>query len=225
MAFFVAIEGIDGSGKGTQAARLRETLVAQGHDVGLLSFPRYDATKFGRAIGEFLNGRFGSLDEVHPQLVALLFAGDRFESRPLLESELECRDVVICDRYVASNVAHQAAKLTGTERAELIGWIESIEFGVYALPRPDLTLLLDLPATTAQRLIATKSARTYTDRAADLQEADADYLERVRQVYLALASDNAACHCINVERNGDLRSVDAIAAEITATVRESLNAG
>ncbi|OAI51422.1 thymidylate kinase, partial [Planctomyces sp. SCGC AG-212-M04] len=187
----IAIEGIDGSGKGTQAGLLRDALAARGLKTTLISFPRYRETFFGARIGDFLNGRFGSLDEVHPFLAATLFAGDRLESRPMLIQALETHDVVVLDRYVASNIAHQAAKRTGDERRTLAQWILNLEFDVNQLPRPDLAILLDLPASTAQTLIAKKNARTYTDRAADLQEADAAYLEEVRQVYLALAAEDS----------------------------------
>ena len=158
----IAIEGIDGSGKGTQAGLMRDALVARGHKTALISFPRYQETFFGARIGDFLNGRFGSLDEVHPFLAATLFAGDRLESRPMLIDALETHDVVVLDRYVASNIAHQAAKRTGDERRTLTQWILDLEFSVNKLPRPDLSILLDLPASTAQTLIAKKNARAYT---------------------------------------------------------------
>jgi dTMP kinase len=210
----IAIEGIDGSGKGTQAALLRDALAARGLKTKLISFPRYQDTFFGARIGDFLNGRFGSLNEVHPFLAATLFAGDRLESRPLLIDALETHDVVVLDRYVASNIAHQAAKRTGDERRTLAQWILNLEFSVNNLPQPDLAILLDLPASTAQTLIAKKNARTYTDRAADLQEADADYLEEVSQVYLTLAGDAPGWNIVPVERDGALRSIDEISSEV-----------
>ncbi len=210
----IAIEGIDGSGKGTQAARLRAALASRGLKVDLISFPRYSETFFGARIGDFLNGRFGSLADVHPFLAATLFAGDRMESRELLRQSLAANDVVVLDRYVASNIAHQAAKRDGAERRQLTQWILNLEFDVNQLPRPDVALLLDLPAATAQMLIARKNARSYTDRAADLQEADAAYLENVRRVYLDLASDAAGWRVIDVERQGRLRPIDEIAAEV-----------
>ena len=129
MATLIAIEGIDGSGKGTQASRLTVALQARGLRTAMLQFPRYAATNFGTAIGDFLNGRFGSLDQVHPQLAAVLYAGDRFESKQLLLSLISENDVVVLDRYVGSNLAHQAAKLDGDERKRLTQWIEQIEYG------------------------------------------------------------------------------------------------
>jgi len=213
-ALLVAFEGIDGSGKGTQARRLQEHLSDRGRKVALISFPRYEQTLFGRAVGEFLNGRFGALDEVDPFLVSLLYAGDRFESRSLLTAALDENDVVILDRYVASNIAHQGAKRDGDARCELIDRIREIEYGLYQLPRPDAVLLLDLPVTEAQKLIATKSARSYTDRKADLQEADAVYLQRVRDVYLSLANDQPNWYRIDSLRGETLRTVEEIGEEI-----------
>lgn len=149
-------EGIDGSGKGTQAQRLHARLTSERFRCALISFPRYSETLFGRAVGDFLNGRFGSLEQVHPFLVSLLFAGDRFESKGLLCDALAQHDVVVLDRYVPSNIAHQAAKLTGTEREELIRRILEIEHAIFGLPRADLVLHLDLPVPQAQALIARK---------------------------------------------------------------------
>ncbi|HUG94482.1 MAG TPA: thymidylate kinase [Planctomycetaceae bacterium] len=210
----IAIEGIDGSGKGTQAQRLVERLTSSGRRAALLSFPRYDATFFGRAVGEFLNGRFGTLAEAHPFLVSLLYAGDRFESRELLSELAAHNDVVVLDRYVPSNIAHQAAKRDGGDRERLIEWIEHLEYAVYGLPRADRVFLLDLPVWIARSLIARKQARSYTHRAADLQEADAAYLERVRELYLELAGRSPEWRRIEVSHEGVVRSIEEVADEV-----------
>jgi dTMP kinase len=218
VGYLVAIEGIDGSGKGTQAQRLLQCLQAEGLRATLLSFPRYDATFFGRAVGEYLNGAFGSLGQVHPFFASLLFAGDRFESRPLLTDALANHDVVVLDRYVASNIAHQAARLEGPARERLIEAIEHLEFELYRMPRPDLVVLLDLSVACAQRLIASKPARSYTERAADIQEADADYLARVRALYLDLAGRESNWSVIHCELRGSLRPIDEVTQEVVQLV-------
>ena len=218
MTLLIAIEGIDGSGKGTQAGKLHQKCQQQGISSSLIGFPRYDQTLFGKSIGDFLNGRFGQLDEVNPFLASLLYAGDRFESRDHIFQMLESSQVVIFDRYIPSNIAHQGAKLSGAERAEFIQWIEQIEYEIYSMPRLDLAILLDLPADYAQKLVAEKQARSYTEKVADLQEADQSYLANVRQVYLHLAEVNPHWQKINSLHENQLRSIEEIGNEIWSHV-------
>ena len=218
MGRLVVIEGIDGSGKGTQAARLDDALRAAGKRCVLFSFPRYQETQFGAKIADFLNGRFGRLDDVSPFLVSLLFAGDRFESRATLLKAIVDNDIVLCDRYVASNIAHQAAKVDGEERRELIRWVQYIEHNLYDLPRADQTIFLDVPVRHATQLIARKAQRTYTDRAADLQESDAEYLQKVHDVYRQLATDGTGWSRIDCLCGDEIKSMDQIAGEVLQAV-------
>lgn len=223
MAPLIVIEGIDGSGKGTQAKALTDRLSEAGRRVELLSFPRYQETLFGQAIGDFLNGRFGQLNEVHPFLASVLYAADRYESKAVLLGAVERSEAVICDRYVPSNLAHQGAKLSGVERAELLQTIQRIEFEIFALPQPKLVVLLDVPVDVAQRNIAAKKPRSYTDKAADLQEADGEYLQRVRDVYLQLADENSNWYRVESVRDGQQRSVADIADEVFERVTRELS--
>lgn len=210
----IAIEGIDGAGKGTQAAQLQKRLVAAGYRSELMSFPRYQSTFFGARIGDFLNGKFGTLDQLPPFLVSLLFAGDRFESRGVLLEAQQDNDIVVLDRYVASNIGHQAAKAPASEREQLRGWIEQLEYDIFGLPKPGLVILLDIPVETSQQLIRRKQARTYTDQVTDLQESDTIYLAAVREVYLALAERSPDWIVVPVTKDGELRTVDDISDEI-----------
>ena len=223
----IAIEGIDGSGKGTQAKILTERLQEKGISSQLVSFPRYDQTFFGSTIGEFLNGKFGSLEEVNPFLASLLYAGDRFESKPKLLKLLAENEVVVLDRYISSNIAHQGSKLSGTEQENLIEKIKHIEFEIYGLPYADLTILLDIPAALSQLLIAKKLQRTYTDKKADLQEADSNYLASVREVYLSLAKYSSNWKIVPVGQCGseetDPRPIEDISNEIWNTVENKLS--
>src|SRR3954451_7476197 len=136
MGKLLALEGIDGAGKGTQAARVVEEAGSRGYTVASFSFPTYDGNPFSRAVADYLNGEFGGADEVHPELAALLYAGDRFHARPQLVAALGDSDLVVCDRYVASNAAHQGAKLSGAARTRLLDWLDEVEYGEFALPRP-----------------------------------------------------------------------------------------
>ncbi len=215
MATLIAIEGIDGAGKGTQAGRLVASLREHGLRVDSLQFPRYSATTFGTAIGDFLNGRFGTLNEVHPQLAAVLYAGDRYESRSLLLEMMGTNDVVVLDRFVGSNLAHQSAKLEGDERTALIAWIEKIEFEVFQLPRPTLTILIDMSSQMSRELVSRKAVRDYTDQEADLQESDLPYLEKVRRCYLALAHSRLDWRIVHgLNDDGSLRTIEDVATDI-----------
>lgn len=223
MGQLIAIEGIDGSGKGTQSARLTQALTARGFRTALLQFPRYGATNFGTAIGEFLNGQFGSLEHVHPQLASVLYAGDRFESKPLLLSLQSENEVVVLDRFVGSNLAHQAARLEGEQRRRLIDWIERVEFGVFGLPQADLTILIDLSTTWSRELVSRKPARDYTSRTADLLEADTSYLEHVRRCYLDIAAERSNWFVVGgMTEQGELRTVEEIGDDILQIVLPSI---
>jgi dTMP kinase len=222
MGLLLAIEGIDGAGKGTQAARLAETAAEQGRRVASFSFPLYDANPFSRAVADYLNGEFGTADEVHPELAALLYAGDRFHARPRIVSALEENDLVVCDRYVASNQAHQGGKLTGDARRRLLDWLEEVEYGEFALPRPRLVILLDAPVALARSLVGQKAARGYTTLEADIHEADAVHSGATREVYLELA-ERADWRVVSTAGDdGAARDVDDIAAEIWAAVEPLL---
>ena len=222
MAYFIAMEGIDGSGKGTQTNHLKTELEKRGLSVGVISFPQYEKTLHGELIGRFLNAEYGSLDEVHPLFASLLFAGDRWESRPLLMSLLETHNLVIADRYVASNIAHQGAKLQTCQQEELIRHIRTIEYEHHSLPVPDLTFLFDLPATQAQNLILKKQQRSYTDQKTDMQEADAAYLSEVRNVYLKLSTQEDSWHVISVMKEGLFRTIEEIGQEVYIHVESEI---
>lgn len=224
MNTLIAIEGIDGAGKGTQAAQLVERLREAGYSSTCIQFPRYSETTFGTAIGDFLNGRFGDLDTVHPQLAAVLYAGDRFESRTVLQRARDQHDVVVLDRFTGSNLAHQAAKLNGEERLELMAWIDHVEHVVFGLPRPQLNVLIDISSDWSRQLVSLKGERDYTDREADIQESNLPYLERVRACYLTLAERRDDWSTVKSLGDDGLRSIAEINREIFNLVQPVVTA-
>jgi len=216
-------EGIDGSGKGTQAGRLAETAKARGLRVASFSFPLYDDNPFSRAIGRYLNGDLGSLDDVHPGLSALLYACDRFHARPDLLRAIEECDLVVCDRYVASNLAHQGSQVEGAEREGLIDWLLEVEYGEFQLPKPDLVVLLDAHPSLARELVARKGARSYTSLEADILESDEAHGDASREIYLELARRDGWHVVETAGEDGTVRAVDEIAADIWAAVEPLLS--
>jgi dTMP kinase len=182
----IAIEGIDGSGKRTQLDLLAQALEQRGLSTARISFPQYE-TLYGKLVARYLNGEFGSLENVDPQLSALLYAGNRLESKPWIEARLGEGYMVLADRYIGSNLAHQSARVPPGEREEFVGWLKRLEYGLYQLPIEDLILYLFVPATEAQRLVGMKSAREYTSLKHDIQEASISHLQQTALMYEQLA--------------------------------------
>lgn len=216
----IAIEGIDGSGKNTQAKALAERISLSGKTVKLMGFPCYTETLFGKEIGRYLNGDFGGIDDVSPTLAAMLYAGDRYEKKKEIIDALDNDVILIIDRYVYSNVAHQSAKLFGEDREGLQKWIENLEYGVYSLPKPDVNILLNLDASTSSKLVSMKNAREYTNKKHDLHEENSMYLAEVANVYKSLANSNDTWKVINCIENGLLKSINSISDEIFFILKE-----
>lgn len=183
---FIVLEGIDGSGKRTQLDMLARAFADRNSPCALISFPRYDGF-FGQLVAQFLNGDFGPLKSVDPHFSALLYAGDRLESKPDLEAHLAAGRTVLSDRYIGSNLAHQGARVAPAKRDEFLDWLLHLEYDVYDLPREDLVVYLRVPPSVAQALVARKGARGYTKKKRDLQEASLAHLDAASEVYDRLA--------------------------------------
>jgi len=183
---FIVLEGIDGSGKRTQIEALALALARRGVACSQISFPNYQGF-FGKLVARFLNGEFGALSDVDPHFSALLYAGDRLESKPSIESALAGGKTVLADRYIGSNLAHQGARMPKQKRQEFLAWLKQLEYGVYGLTAEDLVVYLRVPASEAHRLIAQKGSRDYTKLRRDLQEADMAHLEAAAEVYEQLS--------------------------------------
>jgi dTMP kinase len=210
----IAVEGIDGSGKQTQVRLLARELEARGYQVLSTGFPQYDSW-FGKMVGQFLNGDLGPLNSVDPHFTALLYAGDRFECKQPIVSALENGAVVLADRYVASNLAHQTARAAAEKRAEFRAWIEHLEYNIYGLPKEDLVLYLRLPPREAQTLVARKSARAYTDSAHDILESNIRHLQAAADMYdeLRRASNWKTIECFDAVKQV-IRSENEISADV-----------
>jgi dTMP kinase len=219
----IAVEGIDGSGKRTQVDLLTLTLKARGHSVYSTSFPQYDSW-FGKMVGKFLNGDFGALESVDPHFSALLYAGDRFESKFKLEAALDNGQIVLVDRYIGSNLAHQTARVPPAKRSEFLAWIEHLEYNIYGLARESLILYLRVPPQEAQRLVTLKAARSYTSAQKDLQEASLRHLQDAAEMYDSLSRSVpwATIQCFDAMQ-GAMREPEEIAMEVLAAVEGALS--
>ena len=207
MKLFV-IEGVDGAGKSTQIKLLKDYLNQKGYSCEYLHFPRTDEPFFGELIARFLRGEFGSLNEVNPYLVAMLYAGDRKDSASLLKRWIKEGKIVLLDRYTYSNIAYQCAKLDSDEEQDkLMKWILSLEFTHFAIPRPDLNIFLDVPLTfTEQKLkgIRTGDDRSYLNGTRDIHEESLDFQRKVREIYLKVSLTDKRLEVIDCSINGKM---------------------
>jgi dTMP kinase len=220
---FIVLEGIDGSGKCTQLKALAGSFSRKGIAFSQISFPNYDGF-FGKLVARYLNGDFGPLAAVDPHFSALLYAGDRLGSKPALEAALASGKILLADRYVGSNLAHQGARVPREQRGEFLAWLKQLEYEVHGLPAEDLVIYLRVPVAEAHRLIGERAARDYTKLQRDLQEADLAHLEAAAQVYDELAAQRnwAKIECFDAAM-GALRSPAAIHEEIGAAVEMHLS--
>jgi dTMP kinase len=182
----IAIEGVDGAGKRTLTEGLRATFEKAGKSVATLAFPRYGQSATADIAAEALHGQHGDLAS-SVYAMAMLFALDRAGAIEEIEALRRHHDVVILDRYVASNAAYSAARLHQDAAGEAVAWVGELEYHRFALPRPDWQVLLDVAHELAGQR-ARSRADTEPGRARDAYERDDGLQQRTGAVYAGLAA-------------------------------------
>jgi dTMP kinase len=186
MGRLIVVEGLDGAGKRTLSDALCTELVARGARFARFAFPRYDADVHAELARDALYGRHGDLaGSVHA--MALLFALDRRDAAPELRAAREAHDVVLVDRYVASNAAYNMARLGEDVDGEFVTWVHELEVERFGVPVPDRQLLLAVPQAVAAERAAHRE-RTEAGRIRDVYESDSVLQERTAQAYGRLAA-------------------------------------
>lgn len=212
---FIVIEGTDGSGKETQFKLLASGLTQLGYRIATFDFPRYGEAS-AAPIEDYLNGVYGSLKEVGPYAGSILFTIDRVAAKPAIQKALDSGQIVLCNRYTASNMAHQGAKISNSsQKRQYFSWLDDLEFVKCELPRPDKNLILSVPAEIAQKMVDKKAKRSYTGQKRDIHEADLKHLQSSVDVYQELC-DLFPNQFIKVDclRHGALMSIEQIHQKI-----------
>ncbi len=205
----IVIEGLDGAGKRTLTEGLRAGFEAGDKSVTTLAFPRYGESVHADLAAEALHGGHGDLaDSVYA--MATLFALDRAGAREEILRRADRYDVVILDRYVASNAAYSAARLHQGADGDVVAWVHDLEFGRFALPRPDWQVLLDVPVELAEQRAVSRAAQE-SDRARDAYERDGGLQRRTGAVYRALAAADWAGRWV-------VAAPDVVPAELAGTL-------
>ena len=220
MGKLIVIEGTDGSGKSTQFKLLTQRLNQAGKAFKCLEFPRY-AEPSSTLIKMYLGGEFGSHpSDVNSYAASTFYAVDRYASYKQDWGQwYEQGGLVLTGRYTTSNAVHQASKEQGEKQAEYLKWLYEFEYDRLGLPKPDLTIYLDVPIDFTERLMRRREQDTHTN--ADIHEKDTEYLMACRRTGRA-AAQFYGWTVIECVRDDAMRSIEDIHEEIYAHVAKLL---
>ena len=220
MGKLIVIEGTDGSGKSTQFRLMSERLERDGVAFKHIVFPRY-SEESSALIRMYLGGQFGSNPkDVNAYAASSFYAVDRFASYKMDWGKwYEEGGLVLSDRYTTSNAVHQASKEQGESRQTFLKWLYDFEYDKLGLPRPDLTIYLDVPTDFTEKMLRGREQATNTS--ADIHEKDMAYLATCR------ASGKEAAEfygwtVIQCVKDGQMRTIEDIHNEIYAAVQQCL---
>jgi len=221
--YFIAVEGTDGSGKGTQSELLVNRLRQEGHSVETISFPQYGQPSC--AMVEFyLNGKFGSSHDINPYRGSIFYAIDRYAASFKIRGWLLENKIVICNRYVGSNMGHQGGKMKDPEeRLQYFQWNYDLEYNIFAIPKPDINIVLHVTPEISQELVDKKASREYLNgKKRDIHEDDLGHLRHAESAYLQMAKTFPEFRLIECVENGQLAPVHDIHEKVYALLQEEL---
>ena len=220
MGKLIVIEGTDGSGKSTQFKKLTERLQAEGLIFKTLVFPQYSEPS-SALIRMYLGGEFGTKpSDVNAYAASAFYAVDRYASfKKDWGNWYDQGGVIISDRYTTSNAVHQASKESPENRPEFLRWLYEFEYEKLGMPRPDLTIYLDVPTDFTEKMMRSREASTNTK--ADIHEKDMSYLATCREMGRT-ASQYYGWKVIPCVRDDEMRSIEDIHQELYALVKACL---
>ena len=216
---FIVIDGTDGSGKGTQTKLLVKRLQKAGKKVHLEDFPQYGKKSAG-PVEDYLNGVYGTAEELGGYIPSVLYAVDRFAASRRIREHLSKGYIVISNRYVTANMAHQGGKMkNAAEKKKYFKWLFELEYNFFKIPKPDLNLILHMPAAVAQKLVDQKGRRYYIGtKKRDIHEKDLNHLKAAEQTFKEI-SKQFGYPIIECYQNGRLLSIEEVAELIWKKIK------
>ena len=220
----IVIDGIDGSGKSTQIDLLMKKMKESGIKAKMIHFPHYE-NFFGGFIGHCLSEQYYNFLGTHPKIVSVLYAADRWESSQEIKKMLDSGINVVLDRYVSANQIHQGGKIKSIKkRNDFMKWLDEMEYNVFKIPRPDITLYLDLPTKIVLELLkkrdSSKIKREYLKKKKDVHEADVNFLINSRKSALKLSKEIPNFVKIECSKNNKILSREEIHEMIYEKVKK-----
>ena len=223
MGKLIVIEGVDSSGKETQTKLLFEYIKSSGKDVKKVSFPDYESD-FCMPVKKYLAGDLGkNPSDVNAYAASSFYAIDRYASYKKDWGEFYHNGgTIVCDRYVTSNIVHQAMKISEKDKKEkFIDWLSDYEYEKLGLPKPDVVIFLDMPPEAAQFLMKNRANKITGEAKKDIHESDKNYLHAAYNNAVEVASHQAWKRVVCA--NGlDVRSIEDIHKEIVSIVEKIL---
>jgi len=227
---FIVFEGLDGSGKSTQTKLLFEYLKDKGIEAVKIDFPQHGEKSSGM-VDEYLNGKYGTAEEVGPYVASVFYACDRYDAKSKIEGWLSEGKIVIADRYLASNIGHQGGKIKDkTERQKYFKWLYDFEFNLFKVPRPDINIILKTNVEFSKKLSnkitdeekkAKRKAYLVDDTTQDIHEKDQSHLEDALESFFQAAAefpeDFKVVECVE---GGSLLSPDIIHKKVIQIVEK-----
>jgi dTMP kinase len=224
---FIVIDGTDGSGKATQTKLLVEKLRKKKYKVKTIDFPQYENNFFGKMVGRYLTGEFGTSSAVSPYLASVLYAADRFETKEKIEKWLKEGNIVIADRYASSNQIHQGGKIKDPKkRKEFLNWLEEMEYKIFKIPRPNASIYLDVPIEFSLKLFKNKSAqkrKKYLKGKKDIHESDRKHLQDAKNSAIKLVKKSNNWIKIDCVKKGKLLPIPDISQIIWLKIGKVLS--
>ncbi len=216
----IVIEGLDGSGKGTQSELLTKTLIDRGFKVRKLTFPDYDSPS-SSLVKMYLQGQLGdNPDDVNAYAASSFYAVDRIASylKDWKKDYEEC-DYIVADRYVTSNLIYQMTKVCDDERDEFISWLEDFEYNRLAVPQPDIVIYLDMPPVVSQKLMTSRYNGDESKK--DIHEKNLDFLFMCRKSALYALEKCGWTH-LSCAENDEPKSIETITQQILDIIDSKL---
>ena len=221
----IVIDGTDGSGKATQAELLIKHLKKDGHKVKVIDFPEYYQNFFGEFIGHCLSEQYYNWINIHPKIASIAYAADRWESSEKIKELLGEGYIIVANRYVSANQIHQGGKIKDTKkRNSFIKWLDTMEYEVFKISRPDMTFYLSLPIEIVSKLLksreSSKMKREYLKKNKDVHEKNKNFMKNSIKSALWLAKREKNWEKIDCSKKGEILSREQIHEMIYEKVKK-----
>lgn len=226
MGKIIVIEGTDSSGKETQTKKLYEKIILKYNNVKKITFPNYESPACN-PVKMYLAGEFGETAlDINPYPVSTMFAIDRYASyKKDWEKFYKDGGIIITDRYVQSNMIHQASKINDEkEKEKYMDWLDDLEFNKIEVPRADLVIFINMPPEFAKKLMAERKNKITGEEAKDIHERDEEYMKKSYENACNISKKQNWKEILCV-KNGELKTIEEISEEIYSVVNKELFGG